>query len=148
MAKKVSLAVFFVCSAIVAIPSFFFPDSDISLLGIKYHRFFLFHSAIIPFALYPLFLKIRRRAFVRIASIFLSGFSLGVGAHLLTDVIPRKTVNFLVVNTLIPGTYWDDRLWIVGNMVLGFILVGLSFKKYYQTKSVSDEENAKYAQRT
>ena len=114
----------------VAVPCFFFPDADIRLLGIRYHRFFLFHSAIVPLVLYLLFLRIPRGPFLRIASLFLSGFSLGIAVHLLTDVVPRKAVNFLVVGTLVPGTYVDDRLWIVVNMLLGFGLVYLTFRKY------------------
>ncbi len=121
----------------VAVPCFFFPDADIRLLGIRYHRFFLFHSAIVPIALYLLISRIPRGPVLQIARLFLSGFSLGVAVHLLTDVVPRKAVNFLVAGTLVPGTYVDDRLWIIGNMLLGFGLVYLVFRKY------RDEERIK-----
>ncbi len=138
MTKKVRIAVYIIGSVLIAIPSFFFPDADISILGIRYHRFFLFHSAIVPFVLYLLFWNVRRGLPAEIVSLFLSGFALGVGAHLLTDIVPRKAVNFLVAGTLVPGTYVDDRLWIVGHMLLGFCLVILCFRKFSRSVTVRD----------
>jgi VIT1/CCC1 family predicted Fe2+/Mn2+ transporter len=141
MTKRIRIVFYLVGSALIAIPFFFFPDADISILGIKYHRFFLFHSAIVPFVLYFLLAGIRRGLPAKIAALFLSGFALGVSAHLLTDVVPRKAVNFLVAGTLVPGTYADDRLWIIGNMLLGFLLVYLGYRKY--SASVSPAEKNK-----
>ena len=96
-----------------------FPDIDIKILGIGWHRFFLTHSATVPFALYLLSRMAHFRHGVRS---FLGGVATGsaaaIGIHLLTDVIPEKTVRFPFFGNLWYGSYLDDRLWIIVNAVL------------------------------
>ena len=85
---------------------FKFPDLDIRLLGIRNHRYFLFHSALIPLIVW---LALRRRGII--AAVVLSAFALGVGAHLVTDLFQTKSIVFPFVGTLVKGTSLDDRLW-------------------------------------
>lgn len=102
-----------------------FPDFDISTVGIGHHRFFLFHSAIVPTLL--------RRAYrhyvtgsttegspgigTRMLGAALSAFAAGVGVHLLVDGVfqPGKAVLFPVFGSLVTGTLVDDRVWLIGN---------------------------------
>ena len=103
-------AVFLVILAVSAAALFKFPDLDIPLLGIGNHRYFLFHSAIVPLAAWY---ALRRWRFVGLALV--AGFALGVGVHLFTDVFQTKSVVFPIVGTLVRGSSVDDRLWEGGN---------------------------------
>lgn len=96
---------------------FKFPDLDIPLLGIGNHRYFLFHSAILPALAWS---ALRKRGWVLLA--LAGGFALGVGAHLVTDVFQTKSVVFPIVGTLVRNSSVDDRLWEGGNAVLCAIL--------------------------
>lgn len=88
-----------------------FPDLDIPLLGIGNHRYFLFHSAIFPIAVWLLSRR-ARGAWVRVvAAALAASFAIGVGIHLFTDVFQSKSVVFPFVGTLVRGTSLDDRLW-------------------------------------
>ena len=93
-----------------------FPDIDIKILGIGWHRFFLTHSVIVPFALYLLSRMARIRHRMRCV---LDGIATGsaavVGIHLLTDIIPEKAVMFPFFGNLWYDSYLDDRLWIIVN---------------------------------
>ena len=133
MRKKRNIWIFVIFSIIAAIPSFFFPDLDIKVLGIRYHRFFLFHSVIIPYVIFLLVWKIKNKLIGNISLIIASGFSLGISIHLFTDLFGKKTINFFFINTLVYGTYADDFLWLMINMVLGFLLVYIVFRRYFRT---------------
>ena len=104
-----SFAVIVVLGAVVL---FRFPDLDIALLGIGNHRYFLFHSAILPIVVW---LVVRRRGPLALA--VAAAFALGVGAHLVTDVFQYKNVVFPWAGTLVRGMSVDDRLWEGGNAV-------------------------------
>jgi hypothetical protein len=136
MSKRLNVILFISITLIGSTIFYFFPDLDISLLTIKYHRFFLFHSVIIPYLLYILLIRFRTKLPTIIATIVLSCITFGISVHLITDIVPRKTVNFIIVNTLIEGTYVDDMLWIILNMLLGFLLVYILFKKYLKIMNV------------
>ena len=96
-----------------------FPDIDIKILGIGWHRFFLTHSVFIPFVLYLLYrmtyLRYKVRSFL---GGVVTGSAAATGIHLITDVIPRKPVRFLFFGNLWYGSYLDDRLWIIVNALL------------------------------
>lgn len=109
---------------------FSFPDIDISLLTIKYHRFFLTHSVILPLILLLLSRTMKTHFMKNAHMLVMSAFTSGITLHLATDIVPRKPVNFLVVNTLIRGTYWDDRLWIMLHMLSGIVIVYRTFLSY------------------
>lgn len=93
-----------------------FPDRDIALLGIQYHRYFAFHSALVPLALYWLLVRIRRPLWL--LSLFagvVAGAGLAFGVHLLVDVFQPKSVVFPLVGTPVRDTLLDDRLWFLVN---------------------------------
>jgi hypothetical protein len=104
-------------AAACAVAFFWFPDLDIRLLGIGNHRYFLFHSAIVPFAAWVV--THRRGWLLRALS---AGIALGVGVHLATDVFQRKAVVFPWAHTLVEGTSVDDRLWEAGNALVCGVL--------------------------
>jgi len=111
---------------------FKFPDSDISILGIGNHRFFLFHSAIGVYALkkaYDYYLLHSSSAkkddtvskvIKKVAGTALSGFAAGVGIHLLTDVFQPKSIVFPFIGSLIDGTLIDDNIWLLANSLYCF----------------------------
>ncbi len=86
-----------------------FPDLDIQLLGIGGHRNPLFHSALSYLAL--TWLPGRRGGFLRAALI---GYGLGLGSHLLLDVVDYGDVRWLPGGTL-------DRMWLGANGLLCFV---------------------------
>jgi membrane-bound metal-dependent hydrolase YbcI (DUF457 family) len=106
-------AVFLLILAASALALFKVPDLDIPLLGIGNHRYFLFHSAILPVVAW---FALRRWKLIGVA--IAAGFALGVGVHLLTDVVQTKAVVFPWAKTLVAGTSVDDRLWEGGNAVV------------------------------
>ncbi|MBN1523042.1 MAG: hypothetical protein JW904_01055 [Spirochaetales bacterium] len=136
MKNKAYFLLFSGVTLFTAIPSFNFPDMDISLLGIENHRFFLFHSVLIPLVLYYFLRTLPVSLFSRFAGMICAGFFLGISIHLATDIIPQKAVNFLFTRTLVYGTYWDDRIWIIANMFAGFFLVFFIYKEM-RTKYIS-----------
>ncbi len=79
------------------------PDLDIRLLGIGYHRYFLFHSAFLPILLAIYTPKALRT--------LAAGIALGLGCHLFTDLFQYKAVIFPFIGSLVKGTSLDDRLW-------------------------------------
>jgi RHH-type rel operon transcriptional repressor/antitoxin RelB len=87
-----------------------FPDFDIRLLGIGYHRYFLFHSAILPLLLYA-FVRERMRTW---SGNFLNGilcaFALGICIHLGIDAFQSKSVAFPFAKTLVKGTLLAVKL--------------------------------------
>lgn len=62
----------------------------------KYHRFFLTHSVILPLIFFVLLFRLRPVVLKRILIYLNSAFTAGITVHLATDIIPRKTVNFLI----------------------------------------------------
>jgi len=107
-----------------------FPDLDISLLGIGYHRFFLFHSALGLVGLryfYRQWLekqaepdRWRNRVKRKLTGALLGGFATGVGVHLAFDVFQPKSVVFPFFGSLADGTMVDDDIWLVANSVWAF----------------------------
>src|ERR1035437_9070261 len=107
-----------------------FPDLDISLLGIGYHRFFLFHSALGLVALryfyrqwvekqaYPdrWASRVKRKA----VGALLGSFAVGVGIHLAIDVFQPKAVIFPFIGSLVDGTLVDDNIWLIGHSLWAF----------------------------
>ena len=112
---------FLLGAAVFAFLTFRFPDLDIKLLGIGKHRYFLFHSAIIPLVAVWLHRKIRSVPVLGIIAVaFVVGFLAGVGVHLVTDVFQKTKIYFPFIGTLVDGTSVDDRLWEGGNALLCF----------------------------
>jgi len=109
---------------------FHFPDQDISLLGIGYHRFFLFHSGISIWMMrkvYEAYLArngdsqlLRDRVVKKILGVAAGGFAFGVGCHLLVDTLQPKAVVFPFFGSLIDGTMVDDNLWLLCNALWCF----------------------------
>lgn len=107
-----------------------FPDLDIRLLGIGYHRFFLFHSALGLVGLryfYRQWLekqsepdKWANRVKRKISGALLGGFAVGVGVHLAIDVFQPKSVVFPFFGSLVDGTLVDDDIWLIANSLWAF----------------------------
>ncbi len=131
--KKTKIFPLFIglCSAVFAFVSFLkFPDLDIRILGIGWHRFFLFHSAVLPVLMYFL---IKKRDFIKLFRLLLNGFCLGlslaIGVHLFSDMFQSKAVMFPFVHSLINDTSVDDRLWLATNSILSFWVSKQMIKK-------------------
>ena len=108
-------------ATIAAVFTFRFPDWDIRLLGIGKHRYFLFHSSIVPLLALWGARKLRDVSMVGfLATSFVVGFLVGVGVHLVTDVFQTKAVMFPFIGSLVDGTSVDDRLWEGGNALVCF----------------------------
>ncbi len=105
------------------------PDLDIRVLGIGWHRYFLFHSAAGAWLLrefaesYTAWVQRDPTAprLQKVVAAVASAGAVGIALHLLKDALldGNKSVVFgipgLRVNTLVPGTYLDDDLWLVAN---------------------------------
>lgn len=129
MEERARVGLFAVVVALGAALCFHFPDLDIKLLGVRNHRYFLFHSVILP-ALVLAALRPARRSRYRVAAAALfSAFALGVGVHLFTDLFQSKSVVFPFVGTLVRGTSVDDRLWEGGNAALCGFLAWKGFRE-------------------
>jgi hypothetical protein len=103
------------------VSTFRFPDLGIRFLGIGKHRYFLFHSAIVPLVLLRILRPLRRISIVGfLVTVATIGFLVGVGVHLVTDVFQTTRVMFPFIGSLIDGTSIDDRLWEGGNALLCF----------------------------
>ncbi len=122
MTKSMNRAIALLVGAtIFAFITFRFPDLDIKLLGIGKHRYFLFHSAIVPLAIVWLYRKMMHVSVIGfIAVTFAVGFLTGVGIHLVTDVFQTTRIIFPFIGSLIDGTSVDDRLWEGGNALICF----------------------------
>lgn len=114
------------------------PDLDIKLLGIGWHRYFLFHSSLGLWVLKEFFntyneftekgdcSNITGKIFGAIGA----GGAAGIGLHLLKDGAfgyfeGEKSVVFgfpgiFKRNTIIRGTFLDDNLWLLGNSLWAF----------------------------
>ncbi len=100
-----------------------FADRDIALLGSGYHRYFAFHSALVPLLL---FWAARGRWRPRWLASLAAGVAAGAAAaftvHLLIDSFQSKNVVFPFATTLVRGTSLDDRLWLLANSVASLAL--------------------------
>ncbi len=104
------------------------PDLDITTLGIGWHRFFLFHSAIGLEVLkrfyqyYQRFLRGGHPMLAKAAGAALSGMAAGVGVHLAVDgtLQGHRAVIFPFFGSLVDGTLVDDNLWLLGNSLWAF----------------------------
>ncbi len=106
-----------------------FPDLDISLLGIGWHRNFLFHSIIIPFILYKTFFSKKETFTSYLMNGVIFGSALSIGIHLIIDVFQPKSVHFIIVSTLIRRTLIDDNIWLGLNGVSGLVIAKESLIK-------------------
>lgn len=107
-----------------------FPDLDIPLLGIGYHRFFLFHSALGLVALRYFYRQwVEKQAYPdqwtsrvkkKLGGALLGSFAVGVGVHLAIDVFQPKAVIFPFIGSLVDGTLVDDNIWLIGNSLWAF----------------------------
>lgn len=106
-----------------------FPDTDISLLGIGNHRFFLFHSAlglVVLRYLHKQWLQkldkenFKDRVTKKVSGALLGSFSIGVGVHLAIDVFQPKSIVFPLFGSLVDGTLVDDNIWLLGNSLWAF----------------------------
>ena len=129
---KILLLIIF--SIIGFVLSINFPDLDISIFGIGLHRFFLFHSSLIP-----LFLLIISKIIFKLDDTiemivigFLGSFSFGIGVHLFTDVFQTKAIMFPFIGSLIDGTSVDDRIWLIVNILVCLLISGLLYKKAFR----------------
>ncbi len=128
--------------AIFAAVTFRFPDLDIKLLGIGKHRYFLFHSAIVPLLVLWISRSLQQIAIVGfILTIFIGGFLAGVGVHLVTDVFQTAPVKFPFVGSLIDGTSIDDRLWEGINAIVCFVTAWKVGRKRLEQRTDSSDFN-------
>ena len=100
---------FFLVAALPAYAGTAISDLDISWFGIGAHRNPIFHSSIF-YLLLIAFIRQPRPALVAA----LTGFGLGLGSHLLWDVVDYGDVRWL------PGGA-ADRLWLLANGLLCFL---------------------------
>lgn len=109
------LIVFFFISLIPCYLGTVFSDLDIKLLGIGSHRNPIFHSGLLFFFL--IFLV--KRFNILILTTTVVAFGIGLGSHLLWDVLDYADVRW------IPGRNLD-RLWLGVNGILCFVFAKLS----------------------
>ena len=128
--------------AIFAAVTFRFPDLDIKLLGIGKHRYFLFHSAIVPLLLWRFSRSLQQIAVIGfILTIFIGGFLVGVGVHLVTDVFQTAPVKFPFIGSLVDGTSIDDRLWEGINAIICFVTAWKIGRRRVEQRADSSDFN-------
>ncbi len=126
---------FILLIVLTAVAGYFFPDFDIKLLGIKNHRYFLFHSAIVPLIVFLIVLQLKPRSPIGKWLYGLSiAFTLGVGVHLFQDCFEKKSIVFPIIRHLLEHTYLDDIIWLVVNTIVAFGLAGVLFAKLTMNK--------------
>lgn len=113
------------------------PDIDITTIGIGWHRYFLFHSAIGAYILKKFFESYNDfiqdkygETTKKIIGLVLASGAIGIGIHLLKDgsfglLDGEKSVVFGIpgigsINTLIKGTMVDDNIYLLGNSLWAF----------------------------
>ena len=96
-----------------------FPNFDRVFLGASFSAINpILHSALLPFLLIASFLGTKR------GRIFAIGFALGLASHLFVDAFfSLANVNY------IPGAFLLDKLWLLVNSALCFVLAVLAGKK-------------------
>jgi hypothetical protein len=129
MKKETKYLIYVISITIIGLILFFrFPDLDISILGIGLHRYFLFHSAIFPIIVFIITGFFKKPQFILIIlKSFCGAFSTAIGVHLFTDIWQNTAVYFPFIGTLVKGTSIDDRIWIIVNMIVCFVLAFLSY---------------------
>ena len=105
--------------------SFSFPDSDISILGIGNHRFFLFHSGAAAWIVKTVYEAnfgppkeneaFGTRVWRKVLGVAAASSVFAIGCHLTIDALQPKSVIFPGVGSLINGTLIDDNIWLLGN---------------------------------
>ncbi|MCI5219292.1 MAG: hypothetical protein D3914_08915 [Candidatus Electrothrix sp. LOE2] len=105
--KEVSLVGPFLLSLIPCYLGTVFPDLDIRYLGIRSHRNVFFHSGILFFILF----YCAEQLDIFILTIFISGFGIGVGSHLLWDLFDRANIRGISGRN-------SGRLWLGANGLL------------------------------
>jgi len=122
--KKINIMniIFIVTSILAFLVLWGFPDLDITLFGIKWHRNFIFHSIIIPFMLYKLLVSKKETIASFITNGIIFGAGLSIGLHLIIDVFQPKSVHFIIVSTLVRGTMIDDNIWLGLNGIFGLVI--------------------------
>lgn len=101
------------------------PDWDILWLGMPWHRWFLTHSALIPFVVVGLTFE---HPFWRAVGY---GLAVGIASHLAWDAItqsPGTPVVFLPETLLIRGD--TARMWLLAQAALAFGLAVLAERRY------------------
>ena len=137
-AKAWSVGIKGVAEATVLLPASYigfsqalvFPDLDITTLGIRNHRFFLFHSAFAVWAMKKLYDTMLARQsgkhtvadkFVnKVLGVLGGSAAWGIGVHLIIDVFQPKSIVFPFVGSLVNGTLIDDNIWLLGNSIWCF----------------------------
>ncbi len=100
-----------------------FPDRDIAVLGPGYHRYFAFHSALVPLLLcWAARGRWRPRWLASLAAGVAAGGAAAFTVHLFLDAFQSHPVKFPFVGSLIDGTSLDDRLWLLANAVASLAL--------------------------
>jgi len=120
--SDISNLIFIVSSIFSFIILWGFPDLDISLFGIRWHRNFIFHSIIIPFILYKLLLSKKEKILSFLSNGIIFGAAISIGVHLIIDVFQPKNVHFIIVSTLVRKTLIDDNIWLGLNGILGLLI--------------------------
>ena len=121
----------FVPSSLISFDQFFsLPDSDISLLGIGNHRFFLFHSGAVAWILKTMYAsRIKRTVddksisttiINKIAGVVAGSGCFAIGCHLAIDAFQPKSIVFPYFGSLVDGTLVDDNIWLLGNSIYCF----------------------------
>ena len=138
--RTVSILILLAGVIVIAILTFPFPDIDIKLLGIGRHRYFLFHSAILPLTAARIFRPLSRSGALRLLLlVLLMGFLTGVGIHLVTDIFQYKAVIFPFIGSLVDGTSADDRIWTAVNAILCFASAGtLGYRRFRQQSELDN----------
>ncbi len=86
--KEASLISTFLLCVIPCYLGTVFPDLDIKYLGIGAHRNAFFHSGTLFFVL----LFVAKKLDIFIFTVFIAGFGIGVGSHLLWDLFDRANI--------------------------------------------------------
>lgn len=116
-----------------------FPDLDIRLLGIGWHRYFLFHSGAAVWLLREFWESYQKwvdggkvpSLLTKVVGTVATCGAVGVALHLAKDALidGDKSIVFGIpglgkVGSLVRGTLMDDDLWLLGNSVWAFKLAG------------------------
>jgi hypothetical protein len=101
------------------------PDWDILILGMPWHRYFIFHSLILPLILFWQFT-------LKKSSIsFVTGLFLGISSHLVWDALSCSMITPVVFYSKafeITG-YWA-KSWLILNGIFLFFIALLFVKKH------------------
>ncbi len=163
----IELGIIVPASLISLYHGFLVPDLDIPLLGIGWHRHFLFHSALAAYAsrkfyeYYITFVAEKANTTAKkVLGAVLAAGAVGIGVHLLADgsfglLDGEKSVVFGLpgitkINTAVTGTFVDDNLWLLGNSLWAFkIATDLIVMAFGQTeKDVRTYVKSQFSQKS